>query len=158
VQLFIIAILGILIDGTTWFFFRSVPFMFWLEVVLLFALLVALVPKLLYAIALRQPMLLLTPSFLTYRKARIPWNVIDEVTELETPSGPHVGIVLNRSIISTMPLELHGVPWITVAPLLRKELAQYGAICVPPARAMTVQELQLEITAYRAGVLATYEN
>jgi hypothetical protein len=135
-------------------FFRFIPIISRLDLLLLLVLLIALVPKFLYAIALRQPMLVLTDTYLIYRKVRIPWDLIQEVQELAVPTGPCVGIVLTSSIIRATPLGSSTSPVVTIGPLLQRDVAKYGAILIPPVRDMTPKELRQTILDYRALVLA----
>lgn len=133
---------------------RNMYFLVWMYVILTSILVLALAYNILYAIALRQPMLTLTPRFLIYRKVSIPWEFISDVTELKTPGGTAVGISLSQGYFRVTPTESSLMPRPTMGFFLRKSLAKYGAISIPQARGLTIDGLRQIVADYREFVPA----
>lgn len=148
-----IASIAALVCGTVAFIMRGFPLIFWLEVLLTGVAVLLVGYNILYAIGLSQPMLVLSRSSLIYRKAHIPWNLIVGITEIEASSGPCVGIALPERVLRAMPATSSSIPRPTTGFLLRRSLARYGAIPIPRARGMTVDDLRHRIADYRSLVL-----
>jgi hypothetical protein len=147
--------LAVLACGTTLLFLtRSNPALSILGKAGFVAGLLTLAYSIVYVIGLCQPMLLLTPKSLVYRKVRIPWNVITDVKELNTSRGPCVGVVIQEGKVRVAPTK-EGAIGPTAGPFLLRDLERYGAIAVPAARGATVEELRAAILDYRARALAT---
>lgn len=119
----------------------KVAFMFFLVLICGSAVALLLFYNVLVLIGLRRPMLILTESYLTYRRVRIPWQLIRDVTTVKTPMGNRVGIKLRTDVIGLRPIEAGKIPLPGVGYLLRKSIAQYGAIIIPPARGLTTEEM-----------------
>lgn len=153
-RIFVLAAIGLAIDVVGWYFYRPVPIMNWLEPALIICLLVVLVPKILYMFALRNPMLILTPSHLVYRKIRIPWNLVLDIQEVSVPTGPCLGIVLTRSNMHSVPLKsiALGLPEVAMGELFRRDMSKHGAILIPPAREASLSAFREKILDYRDRV------
>jgi hypothetical protein len=94
-------------------------------------------------------MLTLTPRFLIYRKVSIPWEVISGASELKTPGGTTVGILLRDGTLRVTPTESTLIPRPSMGFLLQNNRAKYGAISIARAREMTTEQLRHEIERYR---------
>lgn len=151
---FIFGLIGLALGGALMFAARGIHILFWMYLILTAILLLALAYNTLYVIALRQPMLTLTPRFLIYRKVSIPWEVISGVTELKTPGGITVGILLRDGTLRVTPKDSTLIPRPSMGFLLRNNLAKYGAISIPQAREMTTEQLRHEIERYRESAFA----
>ncbi len=146
---FILGPIGLILGGSLMFAARNIHFLLWSYMILTSMLVLALAYNILYVIALRQPMLTLTPRFLIYRKVSIPWEFISDVTELKTPAGTTVGISLSQRYFRVTPTESSLMPRPTLGFFLRKSLAKYGAISIPQARGVTIEALRRIIVDYR---------
>lgn len=106
----------------------------------------------LYAVWLRRPMLRLTPNFLVFRRIRIPWASVADVTDLETEQGSFVGIVLTTQRFSLASADGNKSRF-NAGILLVRDLERYGAVAIPKARGIALEELRREIADYRADAL-----
>ena len=93
-------------------------------------------------------MLTLTPRYLVYRRAHIAWTDIVEIKELDTGRGHAVGIVLRSGSPHSAPIGDVTTARLTILPVIRRELARFGAIAVPPAREISIEELRVRVSDY----------
>jgi hypothetical protein len=128
--------------------FRSNSLVFWIFSVGLILAAGACIFNVLQAVAMTQPMLVLQPKSLTYRKVSMPWNLIVEVGTLQLPSGPCVGLTLREGTLRLLPAD-NAVAGPTIGPLLRASIRKHGAIPVPCARGLTVEEMRDLILGYQ---------
>ncbi len=128
-------------------FFGKVALMLFLAAVCGSAVALLTLYNVLVLIGLRRPMLTLSHSDLTYRKVRIPWRLIRGVTTIRTPMGDRVGIEFGSDVVFVKRTEPGKIPLPGAGYLLRKSIAQYGAVIIPPVKGKTTEEMRQILSA-----------
>lgn len=132
---------------------RQLPVPFWIMVGLGAVIALALIYNILYTLGIRQPMLTVNAEYLVFRKIHIPWRIIERVELIELQNGRFVGIALKDENLRITPKSAPASVKVTLAPIVRRDLQRYGAILIPAARGLTVDELKNKLSQAKAAAM-----